>query len=66
MKTIYYVINKSDLSSCKSYRKPYDIAIFMLGRRIDNFILIKDDGTPRVIAIGLPEFNAIESALEEG
>lgn len=66
MKTTYYIVNKSDMSSCRSMRTPYDVALYMLGRRLDNFILVKDDGTPRVIVPSTPNFSDLEIQLEEG
>lgn len=67
MKTaLYYIINKSDISQCRVMRAPYDVALYMLGRRLDNFILVKDDGTPRVIVPTTPNFSDLEIQLEEG
>lgn len=64
MKTTYYIVNKSDMSSCKSTCSARSVAAFLLGRRIDNFILIKDDGNPRVITPRVAEVTAIELQLE--
>ena len=40
--TIYRVINKSD-NVVRHFRKPFDIGIFMLGKRYKNYIIIKSD-----------------------
>ena len=51
---IYRLINKSD-NKITQYRKEDEIFIYLLGRRISNYILIKsDDSGDRVINIKLP------------
>lgn len=68
MKTKYRVINKSD-NLIKSFIKAHDVAIFFLGRRVLNYMVIKSDecGDRLVQFDKLDNFeiSAIEKQLED-
>ena len=67
MKTKYRVINKSD-NLIKSFTKAHDVAIFFLGRRVLNYMVIKsDENGDRLVQFDTLdnfEINAIEKQLE--
>ena len=64
MKIKYRVINKSD-NLVKSFTKAHDVSIFMLGRRVPNYLVIKsDDSGDRLVQFDNFEINAIEKQLE--
>ena len=65
MKTKYRVINKSD-NVIKCFSKPRDVAIFLLGRRVSNYLVIKSDEVyaDRLVLLTDFEVNAIEKQLE--
>ena len=63
MKAIFRVINRSD-NMLQQYRNPTDIAIFLWGRRIDNYMIIKsDDKGDRLIALESGNINTIKHQL---
>lgn len=65
MKTKYRVINKSD-NLTKCFSKAHDVAIFLLGRRVPNYLVIKSDEAyaDRLVLLTAFEINAIEKQLE--
>ena len=65
MKTKYRIINKSD-NVIKCFSKPHDVAIFLLGRRVSNYIVIKSDDIlgDRLVSFSSCVINDIEKALE--
>ena len=63
MKAIFRVINRSD-NMLQQYRNPTDIATFLCGRRIDNYMIIKsDDQGDRLIALESGNIDAIKHQL---
>ena len=65
MKPIFRVINCSD-NIVKQSRDPANIAVFLLGRRIDNYMIIKsDDRGDRLVALESGEFSTIKLQLSE-
>ena len=42
MKTKYRIINKSN-NTVITESRPYGVGVFLLGRRIDNYIIVKSD-----------------------
>ena len=63
--TIYRLLNKSD-NVFRQYRNPEDVAIFFLGRRVGNYIVIKSDQRgDRLVVLENFEFNAIKQSLSE-
>lgn len=62
--TIYRVINKSDNKIWQS-RDANGVAIWFLGRRVDNFIVVKsDEHGDRVVKFGDYEVNSLKQAME--
>lgn len=63
MKVIFRVINRSD-SMLQQYRNPADIAMFLCGRRIDNYMIIKsDDKGDRLVVLESGNIDAIKHQL---
>lgn len=63
MKTVFRVINRSD-NIVQQWRNPTDIAVFLLGRRIDNYMIIKsDDKGDRLIALESGDIGVIKHQL---
>lgn len=62
--TVYRVINKSD-NKVMTFSLAKDVAVYMLGRRLDNYIVIKSsDSGDRVVVFTDYEYNAIALAME--
>jgi hypothetical protein len=50
MPTVYHVINRSDATAYRQSRYVREVSIWMLGRRISNWIIVKsDEGGDRVV-----------------
>ena len=65
MTAIFHVIDKSDCT-LKTFLTPRQTAIFMLGRSISNFIVVKSDiRGDRMVVFGTPEISAMEWAMED-
>lgn len=63
MKTVFRVINRSD-NIVQQWRNPTDIAVFLLGRRIHNYMIIKsDDKGDRLIALESGDIDVIKHQL---
>lgn len=67
MKTKFYVLNKQDPSKTDVYRNPHDVAIFMLGRRLSNYVVIVEtkDGETILVNDLSPIVSEIETKLSE-
>lgn len=65
VKTKYRVINKSD-NLIKCFSKAHDVATYLLGRRVSNYLVIKSDEVyaDRLVLLTDFEMNAIEKQLE--
>jgi hypothetical protein len=65
MKAKYRVINKSD-NVIKCFSKAHDVAIFLLGRRVSNYLVIKSGEVyaDRLVLLTDFEISAIEKQLE--
>lgn len=51
MPTVYHVINRSDATAYRQSRHVREVSIWMLGRKISNWIIVKSDGQgDRVVA----------------
>jgi hypothetical protein len=62
--TIYRVINKSDDKIWQT-RDANKVAIWFLGRRVDNFIVVKsDEEGDRVVKFGDCEVNSLKQTME--
>lgn len=65
MTAIFHVIDKSD-PKLMTFLTPRQVAIFMLGRRISTFIVVKSDlQGDRVVLFGTPEFSVMEQAMDD-
>lgn len=63
MRTKFRLINKSD-NVIQTYSDSRDIATFLLGRRVDNYIIVKSDETgDRVIVFLRPDWHAMVEAM---
>lgn len=62
----YRLINKSD-NKIKTFSKAHDVAIWMLGRSIAAYVVIKScaEKGDRLVTFTSPSFNDIEKELEE-
>lgn len=66
MKTKYRLINKSD-NLIKCFSNAHDVSIFLLGRRVTNYLVIKSDEVyaDRLVLLTDFEISAIEKQLED-
>jgi hypothetical protein len=62
-KVKYRVINKSD-NKVMTFSMANDVALQLLSRRLDNYIVIKSSHYDRVVQLIDYEFNAIVFAVE--
>lgn len=63
--TIYRVIAKDDIT-VKFFRSTWDLSIYLLGRRLSAYLVIKSDAAgDRLITFTDAEFNAIPLKLED-
>lgn len=64
MKSKLRLINKSD-NVIKTYSDPRDIATFLLGRNVNNYIIVKsDDLGDRVVVFLMPDWHTMVEAME--
>jgi hypothetical protein len=64
MKTVYRIINKSD-NKVVTKSDPEDVAIWLLGRRLSNYIIVKSvDSHDRVCILLKSEYRALVDELE--
>lgn len=63
MITTYYIIRRST-GKTQTFNDARAAAVFMLGKQIHNFIVVKSNaGGDRIITLTNPEFTAIEATL---
>lgn len=61
---MFWVINKST-NDVVVFNRAHDVAIWMLGRKLSNYIFIKsDETTDKLIVLVDGEFNAMIAELE--
>jgi hypothetical protein len=68
MPVVYHVINRSDATAYRQSRHVREVSIWMLGRKISNWIIVKSDsGGDRVVATGAAQgcVTALERILTE-
>lgn len=68
MRTRYYIINRSDRTEMQIENSTYDVSLYLAGRRLSNFIIVKSDNKgDRVIALSSPiDSVSLENELERG
>lgn len=67
MKTVYRVIPKES-DELKQWSKPFDVSVFLLGRQISAYIVVKtDDRGSRVVDLGAAngDVQMIQHLLEQ-
>ena len=62
-KHTFLLVNKSDLTKAKKLSTPSNVAIFLWGKRLDNWLVIKDYS--KVVTLPNGELRQIEKACEE-
>ena len=65
---IFRIINKSN-NDVKYSRAPKGVGAFMLGRRVDNYIIVKtdlpDDTNPRIVELRGGDVRGVMQACED-
>jgi hypothetical protein len=59
----FLLINRSDLTESKKFGKPKDVSIFLWGKRLSNWLVIKD--FEKIVDLPGCELREIEKACEE-
>ena len=59
----FLLVNKSDLTDVHSFNSPYDVAVFLWGKRLSNWHVTKD--FKKIVALPDGSLREIEKACEE-
>ena len=63
MKHTFLLVNKSDLTKTQKLSSPASVALFLWGKRLSNWLVIKD--FEKVVTLPDGELRRIEKACEE-